>query len=237
MMWWPSSRVSRAFLKASIPIDTWSYGPSSASDHLLAREAVFHVKHEGWTPQALAPPQHESLRLYEELLISEAVPRGMVAASDSGHLRDRHILDSLRAVAHLPAGAETVVDLGSGAGFPGLPIAVARPDLAVTLTESRQTRAAFLELAVERLRLANVRVFPGAAENLAPGIDVCLARGFADVSRTWEVARPLLDPRGALLYWAGKSFTLEDVPAGISAREVTEATLESGGPIVIMTQQ
>jgi 16S rRNA (guanine527-N7)-methyltransferase len=198
---------------------------------------VFHVKHEGWTPEVLTPPQRESLRLYEELLLGQAVPRGLIAASDSGHLRERHILDSLRAVPYIPAGAETVVDLGSGAGLPGLPIAVVRPDLEVTLTESRQTRAAFLELAVERLRLANVRVFPERAENLAPGSDVCLARGFADASRTWEIAWALLDPRGALLYWAGKSFTLEDVPAGISASAVAESTLESGGPIVIMTQQ
>ena len=169
--------------------------------------------------------------------MSEAVPRGMVAASDSGYLRDRHILDSLRAVPHLPVGAETVVDLGSGAGLPGLPIAVVRPDLEVTLTESRQTRAAFLELAVERLRLDNVKVFPEPAEGLPPGCDVCVARGFGDASRTWEIAGALLDPRGALLYWAGQSFTLEDVPVGISARAVAEATLESGGPIVIMTQE
>jgi len=161
----------------------------------------------------------------------------MVAASDSGYLRDRHILDSLRAVPHLPVGAETVVDLGSGAGLPGLPIAVVRPDLEVTLTESRQTRAAFLELAVERLRLDNVRVFPEPAERLPPGCDVCVARGFGDASRSWEIARALLDPRGALLYWAGQSFTLEDAPVGISARVVAEATLESGGPIVIMTQE
>jgi 16S rRNA (guanine527-N7)-methyltransferase len=178
-----------------------------------------------------------TLRLYEGLLLTQAVPRGIVATSDSGHLRDRHILDSLRALPHLTAGAKTVVDLGSGAGLPGLPIAVVRPDLEVTLAESRQIRAAFLELAIERLRLGNVSVFPGPAEDLAPGSDVCVARGFGDASHTWEIARSLLDPHGALLYWAGRSFTLEDVPAGASARVAAEATLESGGPIVIMTQQ
>jgi 16S rRNA (guanine527-N7)-methyltransferase len=198
---------------------------------------VFHVKHEGWTPEGLSPAQRTSLFLYEELLLGQAVPRGIVAASDSGHVRTRHILDSLRAIPHLPAGAERVVDLGSGAGLPGLPIAIVRSDLEVTLTEPRQARAAFLELAVEKLRLPNVRVFPKPAEDLDPGFDVCLARGFGDVSRTWEVARVLLDPRGQLLYWAGRSFTLEDAPSGTSVRAVGEATLESGGPIVIMTRQ
>ncbi len=195
------------------------------------------MKHEGWTPQGLPPAQRASLGLYEELLLSQAVPRGIVAASDSGHLRDRHILDSLRAVPHISGEVETVVDLGSGAGLPGLPIAVVRPDLEVTLTESRQTRAAFLELAVERLQLGNVSVFPQPAEELTPGFDVCLARGFGSASRTWEVARVLLDPQGALFYWAGRSFTLEEAPAGASSKAIAEATLESGGPIVIMTRE
>jgi 16S rRNA (guanine527-N7)-methyltransferase len=198
---------------------------------------VFHVKHEGWTPEELSTVQRGSLVLYEELLQRQAVPRGIVAASDSGRLRTRHILDSLRAMPHISLDAERVVDLGSGAGLPGLPIAVVRPDLEVTLTESRQVRAAFLELAVERLGLPNVRVFPGPAEGLEPGFDVCLARGFGDASRTWEVAQVLLHPRGVLLYWAGRTFTLEDAPSGVSVKTVSEATLESGGPIVIMTRQ
>jgi 16S rRNA (guanine527-N7)-methyltransferase len=198
---------------------------------------VFHVKHEGWTPQELSDAQRATLVLYEELLLSQAVPRGIVAASDSAHLRTRHILDSLRALPHLPDDVERVVDLGSGAGLPGLPIAVVRPDLEVTLSESRQARAAFLELAVERLGLPNVRVFPEPAEGLEPGFDVCLARGFGDASRTWEVARVLLHPFGELLYWAGRTFTLDDVPSGASVRVVGEAALESGGPIVIMTRQ
>jgi 16S rRNA (guanine527-N7)-methyltransferase len=195
------------------------------------------VKHEGWTPEELSTAQRKSLVLYEELLLSQAVPRGMVAASDSGHLRIRHILDSLRAMPHISRDAERAVDLGSGAGLPGVPIAVARPDLEVTLTESRQIRAAFLELAVERLRLRNVRVFPGPAEGIGPGFDVSLARGFGDASRAWEVARVLLHPRGELLYWAGRSFTLGDAPPGTAFKAVREATLESGGPIVIMTRQ
>ena len=194
------------------------------------------MKHEGWTPEDLSPAQRASLGLYEELLLSQAVPRGMVAASDSGHLYDRHILDSLRGVPHIADKAD-VVDLGSGAGLPGLPIAVVRPDLEVTLAERRQTRAAFLELAIERLRLGNVSVFPLPAEELARGVDVCLARGFGNATRTWEVAWGLLNPQGALLYWAGRSFTQKEAPAGASARTVGEAALESGGPIVIMTRE
>lgn len=195
------------------------------------------MKHEGWTPEELSPDHRASLVLYEELLLGQAIPRGIVAASDSGALRTRHILDSLRAMPHISVDAGRIVDLGSGAGLPGLPIAIVRPDLEVTLAESRQIRAAFLELAVERLRLPNVRVFPEPVEDLAPGFDVCLARGFGDASRTWEAARPLLLPDGELLYWAGRTFALEDAPPGAYARAASEAALESGGTIVIMTRQ
>jgi 16S rRNA (guanine527-N7)-methyltransferase len=198
---------------------------------------VFHVKHEGWTPEALSSSQRAALSLYEELLLGQAVPRGIVAASDSAHLRTRHILDSLRGVPHIPPGTERMVDLGSGAGFPGLPIAVARTDVEVTLSEPRQARAAFLELVVEKLRLPNVRVFPSPAEDLTTGFDLCLARGFGDALRTWGVARRLLRPTGALIYWAGKSFSAKDIPTDAQVEATGEATLESGGPIVIMTRQ
>lgn len=198
---------------------------------------MFHVKHEGWTVELLSPAQLVTLGLYEELLLSQAIPRGIVSVSDSQHLRARHILDSLRALPHISSEAHMVVDLGSGAGLPGLPVAVARPDLDVTLAEPRQARAGFLELTVEKLGLANVRVFPRPAEELTPGFDVCLARGFADARRTWAVARDLLQPVGALIYWAGRSFRWEDLPSEVGSRTVGDPALESGGPIVIMSRQ
>jgi 16S rRNA (guanine527-N7)-methyltransferase len=198
---------------------------------------VFHVKHEGWSSEELSAAQRARLALYEQLLLAHAVPRGIVAASDSAHLRTRHILDSLRGLDHIPPGAAEALDLGSGAGFPGIPIGVARPELHVTLSEPRQARAAFLELVLERLQLLNLSVFADPAEQLEPGFDVCLARGFGDAQRTWGVARGLIRPGGALIYWAGKSFEADDVPEGARLRVVGEATLESGGPIVIMTRQ
>lgn len=195
------------------------------------------MKHEGWTPGELTPSQLEGLALFEGLLLQHAVPRGMVAFSDRGHLRTRHILDSLRGVPFIPGDAHGVVDIGSGAGLPGLPIAIVLPHVEFTLSEPRQARAAFLELAVSRLGLKNTRVFPGPVQDLAAGFDRCLARGFGDAHRTWEIAQRLLRSGGQLLYWAGGSFALEDVPSGVSAREAGEATLESGGPIVIMARE
>jgi 16S rRNA (guanine527-N7)-methyltransferase len=199
---------------------------------------VFHVKHEGWTSATdLSPGQIAALEAFEALLAEHAIPRGMVASSDREHLRERHVLDSLRAVPHLGSGTKRVVDLGSGAGLPGIPVAVARPDLLLTLAEPRQLRVAFLELVVERLSLPNVRVFPDPAEELPPDAEVCLARGFGDPSRTWAVARGLLQPDGNLIYWAGTTFRPDQVPEDARIAAIGSPTLESGGPIVIMTRQ
>jgi 16S rRNA (guanine527-N7)-methyltransferase len=198
---------------------------------------MFHVKHEGWTHEDLSPRQLADLGLYEDLLLAEAIPRGMVAASDGGHLRTRHILDSLRGVPHLPMAAERVVDLGSGAGLPGIPVAVALPALGVTLCEPRQARIAFLELTIERLDLANAQVFPRAAEELTSAFDACLARGFGDARRSWGIAREVLNRQGCLIYWAGRTFRAADAPTDARARTVANPALESGGPIVIMTRE
>ncbi len=198
---------------------------------------MFHVKHEGWTVADLSSGQIAALEAFEGLLAEHAIPRGMVASSDRDHLRERHVLDSLRAVPHLGSVKRSVVDLGSGAGLPGIPVAVARPDLLITLIEPRQLRVAFLELAVERLSLSNVRVFPKPAQQLPPDAEVCLARGFGDPSRTWEVAGGLLLAEGSLIYWAGSTFRTDQVPEDARIAGMGSSTLESGGPIVIMTRQ
>jgi 16S rRNA G527 N7-methylase RsmG len=109
--------------------------------------------------------------------------------------------------------------------------------VSLTLTEPRQARAAFLELVAEQLGLRNVRVVPQQAELLAAGCAVCCARGFGDTARTWAVAKKLLRPAGDLIYWAGKTFRPAQTPADARVRAIGPATLESGGPIVIMTQR
>jgi 16S rRNA (guanine527-N7)-methyltransferase len=162
----------------------------------------------------------------------------MIALSDFEDLHERHVLDSLRAVPHLPADARRACDLGSGAGLPGVPLAIACEGMEVTLAETRRSRAAFLELAVESLPLPNAVVYPGRVEELGGrGFDVCTARGFADLPQSWVIARGLLRTGGRLLYWAGASFSEERIPPEVTAEVVAEPPLESRGPIVIMTRQ
>ena len=194
------------------------------------------MKHEGWAGLA-DPVQMTRLARYEELLRSIAVPRGMIAASDAGHLRDRHVLDSLRGAPHIGAEVRRACDIGSGAGLPGVPLAIVLPRIQFVLTESRRARAAFLELVVDELDLANTAVFPGRAGDLAERFEAALARGFGAPAASWAAAERLLGPGGVLLYWAGAAFSPDQVPSGVLARVSDDIPLESGGPIVIMARQ
>ena len=170
---------------------------------------------------------------YEALLLEKAVPLGFVARSDRGRIRDRHILDSLRAAAEVRPDDRRALDLGSGAVLPGIVLAIAVPELQVRLVESQRRRVAFLELAVERLELRNADVVSRRAEELEPAsADLCTARAFAPPDRAWQVAEPLLAPGGRLVYFAGRGALQAPADAAILSSRV--GPLESEGPLVIM---
>ena len=202
------------------------------------------MKHEGLIADAgrlgvdLDPSRADLLERYESLLRDRAAVLGMIASGDLPRLRARHILDCLRAVPALPSSTGSCLDLGSGAGLPGLVVAIARPDLAVTLTETRHRRIAFLELAAAALGLERGTGLGGRAEDADGPVDVCLARAFRDARGSWEVAQGLLPPDGSLLYFAGSRFDPErDVPAGVRAEQAPTSSLANAGPLVIMTRQ
>src|SRR2546428_2665518 len=155
---------------------------------------------------ALPGSSLDRLEAFHRLLADRAVPLGMIAAADGPRLWERHILDSVRGVACVPEGTTTVADIGSGAGLPGIPFAISRPDLSVYLVEPRARRAAFLELAVDSLKLSNVRILVSRVEGLDLAVDFCLARAVASPANTWRLAQFLLAPGGRLLLWAGRSW-------------------------------
>jgi 16S rRNA (guanine527-N7)-methyltransferase len=179
----------------------------------------------------------QMLERYEGLLADRAVGLGLIARSDAGRIHERHVVDSLRA-ARIPEAGATVYDLGSGAGLPGVPVAIARPEVTVWVVERRARRAAFLELVQQELALANMTVIGSSAEDLEGQADVCLARAFAPLPRAWAVARELLGPGGRLVYFAGREPRPNDVPADAVLRAVVRTSvLESSGPLVIIARQ
>jgi 16S rRNA (guanine527-N7)-methyltransferase len=204
---------------------------------------MFHVKHQGWASDGrsvgapLTPEQLDALSRFEHLLGSVAVPRGMVGARDAARLWTRHILDSLRAASEIPPGAR-VADVGSGAGLPGVPLAVAVPTAGFVLIEPRRARAGFLESVAADLRLTNVEVRMARAERVADRFDGVVARAVSSAAGTWKLAEPLIAPSGRLIYWGGGTFDPAELRAmGVAYRVSTHPDLAEAGPLVIMTRQ
>lgn len=205
---------------------------------------MFHVKHEGLTSASaalgvdLTPQQADRLETFEGLLADRAVSLGLIGEADLPRLRERHVLDCLRAAAVVVASDRSAVDLGSGAGLPGIVVAIACPSLAVTLVESRRGRAAFLELATERLELANATVEPSRVEAVSGSFDLCFARAFADLRTSWRLAERLLHPNGRLVYFGGSTFDPSHiVPEGMDVLILPGPSVASAGPLVIMSRQ
>jgi 16S rRNA (guanine527-N7)-methyltransferase len=184
----------------------------------------------------LDPSQASRLTLFEEWLADRAIPLGVVSPSDAPRIRERHILDSLRA-APVVEGADLGADLGSGAGLPGVVVAIALPRLRMLLVERRPRRAALLELAVEELGVSNATVFAGRVAQMPALVDVALARAFAPLDEAWAQARGILRPGGRLVYYAGET-TAPAAPEGSAILEVLRTpVLESSGALVIMARQ
>jgi len=136
----------------------------------------------------------------------------LTAVRDPHEMLARHLLDSLSILPWLPAGP--LADLGSGAGLPGIVLALARPELAVTVVESNGKKARFLREVVRQLRLANVRVAQSRAEQLnEPGAYGCItARALGTLAQLVQFGGSLLQPRGQLLAMKGQ-FPADEIAA------------------------
>ncbi|MET7468997.1 16S rRNA (guanine(527)-N(7))-methyltransferase RsmG [Micromonospora sp. NPDC005686] len=167
---------------------------------------------------------------YAELLATDGVVRGLIGPRETPRLWERHLLNCAVVAERIPEGA-TVIDVGSGAGLPGLVLAIARPDLTVTLVEPLARRTTFLIEAVQRLGLTrDVRVFRGRAEEAAAGsrdreplsADVVTARAVAPLDRLASWCLPLVVPGGRLVALKGAS-------AADEIAEHAEAVIRLGG--------
>lgn len=173
---------------------------------------MFHVKHGTAPPPPAAAEQVFGDRLglaqrYADLLAGPGVERGLLGPREVDRLWERHILNSA-AVAELIEPSARVVDIGSGAGLPGIPVAIARPDLRVALVEPMLRRTDFLDEAVAGLQIP-VEVLRGRAEE--PGVraklsgaDIVTSRAVASLDKLVRWSMPLLRPGGRMLAMKGE---------------------------------
>lgn len=147
---------------------------------------------------------------YADLLATDGVVRGLIGPREAPRLWDRHLVNCALLAELIPPGA-TVCDIGSGAGLPGLVLAIARPDLRVTLVEPLLRRTTFLEEVAIALELDHVDVVRGRADALhgSRRFDVVTSRAVAPLERLLGWSMPLVAPTGALIAMKGSSVVEE----------------------------
>ncbi|WP_245566628.1 16S rRNA (guanine(527)-N(7))-methyltransferase RsmG [Thermocrispum agreste] len=155
----------------------------------------------------------ERLNRFVALLAEQGVERGLIGPREIERIWDRHVLNSAVVGELVPEGAH-VVDVGSGGGFPGVPLALARPDISITLLESMARRVQWLEEVLDELSLENADVLRGRAEDKAVraelgAVDVVTARAVAPLGRLAQWCLPLLRTGGLLLAVKGASVAEE----------------------------
>jgi 16S rRNA (guanine527-N7)-methyltransferase len=169
------------------------------------------------------PPQARALfgpaiglaERYAGLLAGPGVERGLIGPAEAARLWDRHLINCA-VVAELVPRPATLIDLGSGAGLPGIVLAMLLPDVEITLLEPMARRVVFLDECVRELGLGNVAVHRGRAEDVAGqfAADVVTARAVAPLDRLAGMALGLVRPGGLVLAIKGAS----------AAQEVARAT-------------
>ncbi|HTB97447.1 MAG TPA: 16S rRNA (guanine(527)-N(7))-methyltransferase RsmG [Terracidiphilus sp.] len=139
--------------------------------------------------------QNKQFNVYLSLILRWNARLNLTAVRDVKSILSRHFVESIACARALPANTRTLLDFGSGAGFPGIPIAICRPEIAVTLAESQGKKAAFLHEAIRSLEL-NVNVLSGRAETMNRRFDCVTLRAVDKMDRAVKSAAHLVDSSG-----------------------------------------
>lgn len=154
------------------------------------------------------PQKCEQLFSFLQLLLSENQKYNLTAIKQPSDAVYKHIIDSIWLASRLPQHAK-LIDVGCGAGFPSLPLAIIRPDLRVTCLDSTAKKINFIEICIKTLGLDNVTTVCGRAEELAHGslrdsFDIATARAVANLPVLCELCLPFVKPNGKFLAMKGR---------------------------------
>jgi 16S rRNA (guanine527-N7)-methyltransferase len=175
----------------------------------------------------LGEAQYAQLERYLDLLEKWNRVYNLTAIRERDRMVTHHLLDSLAVLPYVQG--TRMVDIGSGAGLPGIPIAVARPSLSVVLLESNQKKAAFLRQASAELRLENIAIDTERVEAWRPPklFDTIISRAFAELGEFVAASAHLLAPGGVWLAMKGAapSDEIEQLPPAYRVLEVIKLTI------------
>lgn len=197
-------------------------------------QSVVALLHDGVQQLALnlSATAEEKLGNYVRLLDKWNGIYNLTAIRDQREMVSKHLLDSLSVLPSLlnqPTRLGSLADVGSGGGLPGIPLAIACPDLVVTLIEANQKKAAFLEQAKIELKLDNVSIYCGRAELFKPVhlFDLVISRALSTLADFIQLAAHLLAPCGRLLAMKGiyPQEEIDQLPSGWKVFESTSLVI------------
>lgn len=170
------------------------------------------------TPELLAyfEGREDQIQRYAELLKGAGIERGLIGPKEGDRIWERHIANCIPITTILPENVR-LVDIGSGAGLPGIVIALARPDLKVSLVEPLQRRVDFLNEVVAELGFP-VEVIRGRAERVKKQFEIVTARAVAPLEKLINISWHMIPKGGSLMAMKGES----------AAEEITSTTLKKG---------
>jgi 16S rRNA (guanine527-N7)-methyltransferase len=171
------------------------------------------------------PGQEGSIEAFAQFLVGAGIERGLIGPREGERIWDRHIFNCLPVTQLLPNGA-SLFDIGSGAGLPGIVIALARPDLQVTLIEPLERRIEFLNEAVAAIGDLPfpIQVIRGRAQDVKKNADFVTARAVAPLEKLKKMSWHMVKTGGSLLAMKGESAATEMV--GVKGAELHEIKLD-----------
>lgn len=185
---------------------------------------------------------NDKIKKFEELLLIENQKQNLISRKTGPDELERHIQDSLQVLAWFPLTDCEVVDIGSGAGFPGLVLAIRRPDCRMTLVESDLKKSSFLQQVSGEMGLENVQVIRARVETLGQDgqhrdqYALCTSRAVAAMKVVLEYGLPLVKLGGRVLLWKGSSHQQEIIEAQ-NALETLGGEIEAVHPYNLMQER